>query len=231
MRRASLVAGIAVALLAPAAAHAHQGNPNMTSIVRSVTPSVPGVKVEVLGGGDQMQVTNRSGEEVLLYGYGDPPQRDVYARLLPSGVVQENRNSPAYYLNQDYFGDVPVPAHAKVGARPDWVTVANDGRLQWHDHRSHYMGHGTPPGIRDKGRRQKWADFTLPITVGGRTSVIHGTILWVPSSGGAPVVAFAVLAVVVLLALGAVVVVRRRRRGATDGAAPPADAGPGAEAW
>ena len=46
-------------------------------------------------------------------------QREPYARLLADGTVEVNRNSPAYYLNNDRTSTGKVPANAKPGATPE----------------------------------------------------------------------------------------------------------------
>ena len=52
--RAVLVACAAIALAAPAAALAHQGNPNFRSDVRAVTPPATACRVEVLNRDDRL---------------------------------------------------------------------------------------------------------------------------------------------------------------------------------
>ncbi len=239
MRRPSrVVLGVLAALgLATApAASAHQGNPNMESIVRAVTPQVAGVKLQVLNRDDRFQLDNRSKQDVLIYGYQDEP----YARILANGTVQQNVKSPAYYLNNDRYANVEVPASADAKAAPQWKTLDRTGSFQWHDHRMHYMGKGTPPQVKDKGQRQKVADYTIPIEVGTAKGSITGAYWWSPQkSGGPPAVAIVALVVLVLGGGAAVVLTRRRRaadtardgRGGDDGDSAPDEPKTPAEAW
>ena len=62
MRRplAAAVALLALTAAAPTAALAHQGNPNMKSVVRALQPHVDGISLQVLSGDDRFQLTNRS---------------------------------------------------------------------------------------------------------------------------------------------------------------------------
>jgi hypothetical protein len=235
MRRT--IAGLAfagLALLSPATAGAHKGNPNMQSVVRSVTPHAQGLTLDVLNRDDRFQLTNRTGKPILIYGYDG----EQYARVLPDGSVEVNKNSPAYYLNQDRTGTgTPVPKTASDTAPPAWSTIDRTGRFEWHDHRMHYMGKGVPPQVKDHSKRQKIDDYTIPIKVGAQKGAIHGSLLWTPQKNGGPPVGAIVAFAIVVLAGGALVVRARRRR---DGEGPGDDGGhdepgqadrPAVEAW
>jgi hypothetical protein len=50
-------------------------------------------------------------------------------------AVELNTCSPAYYLNQNFYGDVTVPSSASPSATPQWTVVDRTGQLEWHDHR------------------------------------------------------------------------------------------------
>jgi hypothetical protein len=138
------------------------------------------------------------------------------------GTVAVNTNSEAYYLNDDRYGDVKVPAG--LGSEPNWKRLSGTGRFEWHDHRMHWMSRSQPPQVKDEGKRAHIFDWKVPITVGGARGQVAGTLDWVPlPGGGLPTgLIWGSAAVLILLCIG-VVVVRRRR-----------DPGPGgepAEAW
>ncbi|HMJ35560.1 MAG TPA: hypothetical protein VK501_16750 [Baekduia sp.] len=216
MRRPLAVAATLTGLLAIAAstaALAHQGNPNMKSVVRALQPKVPGLALQVLSGDDRFQLTNRSTTTVLVQGY----DREPYARLAPDGTVQVNHNSPAYYLNTDRYGAVTVPKTASAKAVPDWHVLDKTGVFEWHDHRMHYMAKDTPAIVKDKAKRTKVFDYAIPIRIGTQEGRILGTLWWAPpKGGGAPVGAIVAFAVLVLLGGVAVLVTRRRRRGPAE---------------
>ena len=108
----AVAAGAALlALLAVPTAQAHQGNPNYRSVIDGVIPNTPGVKLQVLNFDDRLQLDNRSGKTVTVQGY----QHEPYARLLADGTVEVNRNSPAYYLNNDRTSTGKVPAERQAG--------------------------------------------------------------------------------------------------------------------
>lgn len=228
MSRLRRAAGLAAVLLAAVAvpAGAHQGNPNFRSVVQQVTPTVPGLSVQVLGYDNQMQLTNRTGRTVVVYGYDSEP----YARLLADGTVQVNQRSPALYLNEDRYGTTPVPPSAGPQFAPRWVTQDRVGRFIWHDHRMHWMAQTVPPKVRDASRRTTIFDYAIPLQVGAARGAIHGTLYWIGSPSGFPVAAIVSLVVLVLVAIGAVMVVRRRRAGG-PGAGAPREPAPAKEAW
>lgn len=231
MRRAGqgghlrVAALVALALAAvPAAALAHKGNPDYMSQVRGVSPSVPGLTIEVINRDDSMELVYRGDRTLILEGYN----REPYARVSPDGTVAVNRNSPAYYLNQERFAGVEVPPNATPKARPRWRVEQRTGRFQWHDHRMHWMAKDRPPQVKDEEKRTKVFDYTIPLRVEGRRAAIQGTLFWVGRDAGTPVLPFVGLGVLLLLGLAFVLLVRRRRRAQEPPGRP---AKPAAEAW
>jgi hypothetical protein len=203
------------------------------STITAVQPSVPGVSLQVLEFADRLLLRNRSGQTVVVYGY----QGEPYARVLADGTVQLNTRSPAYYLNQNFYGNVTVPASASPSAPPQWTTVDRTGQLEWHDHRIHWMSPTLPPQVKDQSKRTKIFDWQVPIQVGASKGAVNGELVWTPESGTkTPAAAIVALVVIVLLALLFVFFVRRRRAAGPPG--PGADSGaesqagsPPKEAW
>lgn len=218
MRRL-LIALVALLVAAPVAV-AHKGNPNFLSEIEGIQPALDGVRLEMLNRDDRIELVNSSGEDVVILGYDDEP----YARVKADGTVEVNTNSKAYYLNEDRFAAVDVPA--TLPSQPQWKKLSASSRFEWHDHRAHYMGKGTPPQVKDESKRTKVFDWEVPLQAGGRTATITGTLFWTPQESGAPTGAIAVGVVLVLLMLAGVVVVRRRRAAAGD-----AEPRPAGEAW
>jgi hypothetical protein len=205
----TLACAFAVILALPAAvAVAHKGNPNFRSDVRGVTPSIPGLSVEVLNYDDRLLLTNQSRKDVVVRGYDGEP----YIRLLADGTVQENRLSPALYLNEDRFAKVSVPPQADPKAPPQWQTDNRTGRFEWHDHRIHWMSKALPPKVKDKKVKTLIFNWRVPIDVGGRRAALTGALYWQPENATAPVGAFVGLGVVCVLVIALVLVVRKRRR-------------------
>ena len=216
------VAATLVALAVPAApTAAHEGDPDYESRIRAVAPAVDGLRVEVVNRDDSLQLTNGTGRDVHVPGYGGEP----YARLLTDGTVQVNRRSEATWTNRERDGKVQIPGFVDADAPPQWQTLDRTGRFAWHDHRIHWMGEGLPPQIRQEGEGQRLYDWRVPVRVGAREITIRGTLFYTPRGGGGPpAAALATLAAIVGGAVLLVVVVRRRRARA-DGA------GEAREAW
>jgi hypothetical protein len=219
LRAASLA--LLLALLFAPPALAHEGNPDYRSEITKVEPPVEGLDAEILNFDDSVRLENRSDEPVLVRGYEDEP----YARIEPDGTVEVNRRSPAYYLNTDRYAEADVPASADPEAAPEWEEVDGSGVFTWHDHRSHYMGSGTPPQVEDESVRTKVFDYGIPIEVSGRTGKIAGTLYWVGEDSGLPVAPFIGLGVFALAAFAVVLVLRRRRDRGRE------PAGENREAW
>jgi len=227
MSRRPIVAALSALLLAfPVAAQAQSANQtpltesenpindqgsnyDYRSYVTGVTPSVPGVSLQVLEFADRLILTNHSGETVTVLGYG----REPYGRVLADGTVQLNTRSPAYYLNQNFYGDVNVPASASATATPHWTVVDRTGRLEWHDHRIHWMSPALPPQVKDKAKRTKIFNWQVPIEVGAQKATVNGELFWTPARTNAPASAIPVLVALTVLGLLLVLFMRRRRSG------------------
>ncbi|HZL48525.1 MAG TPA: hypothetical protein VFC30_05875 [Solirubrobacteraceae bacterium] len=208
------------------------GNYNYRSYVTQVAPGVPGVSLHVLEFADRLILTNHSGQTVTVLGY----QGEPYGRVLADGTVQLNTSSPAYYLNQNFYGDVNVPASATATATPHWTVVDRTGRLEWHDHRIHWMSPALPPQVKNKAKRTKIFNWRVPIEVGARKATVDGELFWTPEGvAKAPTAAIAALVVFAVLGLLLVLFVRRRRSGTPPDLDSPAKPGgakrAGKEAW
>lgn len=182
-------------------------SPNYRSLITSVSPSAPGLSVQVLQFSDRLQLRNRSGKTVTIEGYEGEP----YARVQPDGTVEVNKRSPAYFLNQSFFGNVTVPPSASAKAPARWTLVDRTGQFEWHDHRIHWMSPVLPPQVKDKAKRTLIFDWRVPIAVGAQKGSVAGQLFWTPQSSSAPVAAFVIGGAIVVLGLLLVLVTRRRR--------------------
>ena len=232
MKRLIGTIAVLVSLAAmPPLALAHEGNPNFRSEITSITPAAigDGLKVQIEDFDDNVQLVNRTGEEVQIQGYDGEP----YVRLSPDGTVEVNLNSPAYYLNQDRFADVSVPDRADPDAPPAWKAVDDTGLFSWHDHRSHYMGLNTPPQVKDESVETKVFDYSIPVKVDGKPVEINGTLTWVGDQDGFSFVPFILLAVLIVAGVVVISVIRKRREDDDEdgGSGGPDEGKEPAEAW
>jgi hypothetical protein len=195
-------------LLLAVQAWAHSGNPNYRSEIRALVPAVPGIDVEVLNYDDRLLLTNKSSRTVLVLGY----EKEPYIRIDGDGTVQVNKRSPSFYLNEDRFAQVEVPAEANERAAPLWQTISKTGRYEWHDHRIHWMSKETPPQVTDKDKPTKISDWKVPIQVGDQKANLTGTLRWEPSDSSIPAGAFIALGGVALASLVLISTSRRMRR-------------------
>lgn len=212
------ISGLAVLALTiglcPAGASAHQGNPDFRSEVTSIEPArdAEGIEAEVVNFDDSVILRNDSGKTVVVKGYEGEP----FVRISPDGPVEVNLNSPSFYLNQDRYAEVDLPARADADRAPAWEEVDRSGRFAWHDHRSHYMGQGVPPQVADEAEKTKIFSYSIPISVDGEPAGIKGNLTWVGSDPGFPPAPFVGLGVVVIAGAGWLLL-KRRRTGRSDG--------------
>jgi hypothetical protein len=189
-----------LALAGPAAAHVGGGaaGSNFDARVSSVTPDVPGIRVRVLQFGDEIELVNDTGTEVLVPGYDGEP----YLRIGPDGVWR-NANSAATYVNLDRFAKVDVPEHAEGDGAPDWERVSTKSAYVWHDHRTHWMSEELlPPQVAaDPGSAHTVFEWTVPVRHGTTEIAIDGVLTWEPPPS--PWLVWPVYAALVLLTLAA----------------------------
>jgi hypothetical protein len=195
--------GLLVLLAAGApAAGAHSvagaGASNYVTTLGSVEPAVPGVELKVIEKGSRLELTNTSGEDVVVSGYSDEP----YLRVGPAGVFVNTR-SPALYLNTTRLGTSQVPAGADPTAPPVWKRLGDGPVARWHDHRTHWMGGKVPAQVRRQpDRRQVLFPWTVAMQRGDQRLTAQGTLEWVPGPSPAPWVALALGAGVLGAAVG-----------------------------
>jgi hypothetical protein len=167
------------------------GPTDYQSEVQSVEPPTPAIEVGIIGGDSFFEMRVEPGTEALVVGY----EGEDYLWFRSDGVVLENRNSPATYLNENRFGIDGVPANASADAEPNWNEVATGGYWAWHDHRAHWMQSAPPFGL---GVGDQILEAVIPIVVDGTTVEVTVISTWKPAPSPLPMV----FGVVAGLALG-----------------------------
>jgi hypothetical protein len=197
---AAVVVGIVTVGAAPAGAHGLGGlSPtNYESVLRSVSPHVPGVDVEITDLGTKVELTNDTQRDVIVLGYKGEP----YLRIGPNGVF-ENVRSPATYLNRSTtISDAErPPKSADAEAPPLWRNISSGTTARWHDHRTHFMANDDPPEVaRAPDARHVVDNWEIPLRVGTEDVIVRGQLVYVPPPSPWPWVAgVLVLAAVVVL--------------------------------
>jgi hypothetical protein len=171
---------IAVVVVAaqPAAAHDVPGikPSNFETTVRGTTPRVAGLIVRPIDLGNELELRNDTGADVVVLGY----QGEPYLRVGPRGVF-ENRRSPATYLNRTRDGKTRVPGDADPAAAPEWNRLASGTVARWHDHRAHWMGTDDPPEVaRAPDQRHVVDHWSLQLRRGTQDVTVAGDLLWLP---------------------------------------------------
>lgn len=161
-------------------AAAHRASPQVTTVIGSVSPSLPGgVEVSVVAGvATQLVIENHTDEEVLVLGAaGDP-----FLRIGPEGVFG-NVNSPDWYRSGTPEGGLPVPEHARSGASPDWRHVSDRPMWGWFDHRLHPTTVAVPPEAAEAEEPVRLASWSVPLRYGEQDVVVEGHLEYRPVFG------------------------------------------------
>ena len=160
---------------------------------------------------------NESGKTVVVLGYDGEP----YLRITPEGAYH-NIRSAATYLNEDRYADVELPPAVDATAPPEWRRIADEPRVEWHDHRIHWMSTVAPPVVQeDPDSPHRILDWEVPLEVDGTPVVVRGALDYSPPDEGGFSSILLVPPALLLLAGGALWWYRRRTEGGDDGPADP----------
>jgi len=193
------------------------------STVTAVEPAAPGLTVTLTGGGDSITVENRTGRQVVVLGYAGEP----FLRF-DGTHVERNALSLTAALTT---GRTPPTGDPRT-TPPAWQHVAHQPVFAWRDDRVRWTGPGRPPVVdRDEHARQRVLDWAVPLTVGGTSTLVRGTVDWVgtpvPPAADDDTLLWSGVAVVVAVVLGALALVTVRRLRAPATHAPGSRPGPG----
>ena len=157
------------------------------STIVSIAPSTDAVAIDVLNGGEAIQLTPQPGHTALILGYRNEP----YLRITADGDVQANLKSPTWWSNKSGTGSGAIPDSADPTAEPEWETIDGSGSVAWHDHRLHAM-----PGVTSG------ADWTVLVSVDDKPIVIRGQLTKLPAHGPLLELVLAIVAAGVIVILG-----------------------------
>ena len=164
--------GLAGAVATPAFADP-PGPTDYQSEVRSIEPETSAIEVGIIGGDSFLELRVEPGTDAMVIGY----QGEDYLWFRSDGVVLENQNSPATYLNADRYGNDGIPANARADAEPSWKQVGTGGYWAWHDHRAHWMQSARPFGL---SAGDQILEAVIPIVVDGDDVEVTVISTWQP---------------------------------------------------
>jgi hypothetical protein len=164
-------------LLGSGTAQADSATPtNYKSTVFDVDPATDAARFDIVGGDAFIGITVEPGHTAQVPGYFKEP----YIRIDADGAVWVNLDSPAYYINQDRYGNVQAPPEADGKGEPRWEGAGSNGRYVWQDHRVHWMSFDLPPTVAGD-RYQVVFPWEVPVVIDGQEASVRGELVWVPS--------------------------------------------------
>ena len=190
VRHTALVALALILTLATPASADPPGPTDFKTVVTSISPSTDSFEIEIIGGDSFVLLKHLDDSTIDVLGYNGEP----YLRFLPGGIVEQNRLSPATYLNEERFGDT-IPDFADPTAAPEWEQIDDDGSFAWHDHRAHLM---TDPPINTRPGDQV-TDQVIPVLVDGEPIAIAVVSTWQTAPSSIPFAVGALAGVVAAL--------------------------------
>jgi hypothetical protein len=186
LRLALLLSAVVASLLLaaatgrPAMSHpATQFAPtNYQTRITAITPAIPGLSMRVVDRGDQLELTNVTGRDLVVLGYAGEP----YLRVGPAGAFT-NRRSSATFLNRDRFPTSQLPTQVNPKAASVWQRISRDPTVAWHDHRAHWMGSSDPPAVQAAPWQVQVINpqWRVELRDGRRRIIVTGDLRWVPT--------------------------------------------------
>ena len=160
---------------------AHGGDGLSQPILDSMTPSVPGITVQVAYSANyQFLVSNTTAQAVtFLADTGEP-----FLRIGPDGV-DGNLASPTFYASNVPNGRDTFPPQAKAGpdVAPIWRKLARQPSWGWYDHRLHPTEQYLPPDVQKATKPVELGRWKVPLKVGDQPGELNGRFEYRPPTG------------------------------------------------
>ncbi len=163
-------------LLAPGSAAAHEGDPNIDTVILGVHPVLPGVAVNVVQNiVPALSLSNTSSREVAVLDRSGVP----FLRIGPRGA-EGNLGAAAFYRSAAPSGAASIPANVTAGHAPTrWVLLSRRPAWAWYDDRVPNIT-TAPPGVRARKTPSELAGFTVALRTGAQRAVAQGEVEYVP---------------------------------------------------
>ncbi len=157
-----------IAVAPPSGVSADPAEPgNTESVVESITPSNPAVRVDIIGGDAFVRMRVERGHSVEMNGYYDEP----FVRVDANGEAFVNIASQTHELSRTRYGTTAIDEKPTSTADPVWRRESTNGTVLWHDHRVHWMSTQAPRATDESGLVQQW---TIPMRIDGAATVVSG---------------------------------------------------------
>ena len=179
----ALTLGLAGPVVLPVRpAFAHGGDGLAQPIIQSITPSVPGISVEVAFSATyQLLASNTTAQTLTFFADSGEP----FLEIGPEGV-RGNFASPTFLDSNVPSGRDTYPPQAKPGADvpPIWRKLATKPDWGWYDHRLHPTESFVSPEMQQAGKLAVLGQWRIPIKVGDQAGELKGDIEYRPPKGG-----------------------------------------------
>jgi hypothetical protein len=165
--------------LAPAASAHEASDPELSAVLDTLAPEMPGVSmtVQTTRLGSQFVLENPTPTEVtILSSVGDP-----LFRVGPEGVLG-NFRSPEWYTSKVPGGAVSIPEKAAEKGRPVWVRVSDEPAWGWFDHRLH-AANLDPEQKAETAPLEAFGTWSVPLKYGEALGSVDGHFEYRPSLG------------------------------------------------
>ena len=178
---AALVAALLGLVTSAGPVAAHGGDGLSQPILESMSPTVPGITVEVVYSANyQFLVSNTTAQAVtFLADTGEP-----FLRIGPDGV-EGNFASPTFYASNVPNGRDTFPPQAKAGpdVAPLWRKLARQPNWGWYDHRLHPTEQYLPPEVQKATQPMVLGRWKVPLKVGETPGELNGRFEYRPPTG------------------------------------------------
>ena len=175
-------AALALALIGLPArpASAHAGDGLSQPVFEQMSPTAPGVKVQVAYSANYELIVSSTQETItFLADSGEP-----FLQIGPAGVLA-NFASPTFYDSNAPEGLGQFPEQAKPGpdVAPIWRKIAAQPSWGWYDHRLHPAASFVPAEIRKANKVAILGRWRVPFRVGDQPGELQGRFEFRPPTG------------------------------------------------
>ncbi len=164
------------ALLGLGTAGAHEGDPNIDTVILGLHPATPGITVDVVQNiVPALSLRNSSSGEVEVLDRAGVP----FLRIGPRGA-EGNLGAAAFYQSSAPGGVASVPPNvAARRARTRWMLLSRRPAWAWYDQRVPNIT-SAPPAVRARTTPTELARFTIALRRGAARVDAEGEVEYVP---------------------------------------------------